>query len=470
MPIDLNQTHPFFKKMKANRMICFVFFGGCACILFFNLWGRSLENRDYLRYAEVAREMIRSGDWVVPRFNGEIFIHKPPLLFWLIALPSNLYGAVTPFIARLPSAFFAWIGAIVVYLWGRNLWGEDTFGFISSGVLISSYLYFWQGRIARTDMLFSVLILLSLYFFYLSDQKGRSYFLSSLSFSFMGLAGLTKGPVGIFFPLLIIFLYLLKQRQLKSFVQKKFLLGYLIIAFISVAWVVPFLCEVGLDSALKIWKETRILSRHAPFYLYGLRIWVDFAPWSIFLPFLFYHFWKKEKKPVEIFLILWFVGLFFLLTLFPTKAPKYLLPAFPALALLIGGFWQKRSLILFGVLFLGSILAWHGNEFRLIRQNEIRTYGLHLSNELNPYRNKDILGYRIDGDILGKLSFYGDKTIFGVNQAEDLKKKIKGKGEVILVTTEMGFQDLINNRVEVTLLKKIDYKKGSLILTQIGPL
>ena len=59
-------------------------------ILFFNLWARSLENHDYLRYAEVAREMIRSGDWIVPRYNGEVYLDKPPLLFWLIAflLPS----------------------------------------------------------------------------------------------------------------------------------------------------------------------------------------------------------------------------------------------------------------------------------------------------------------------------------------------------------------------------------------------
>jgi 4-amino-4-deoxy-L-arabinose transferase-like glycosyltransferase len=450
-------------------MICFAFFGGCAFLLFFNLWGRSLENQDYLRYAEVAREMIRSGDWIVPRFNGEVFIHKPPLLFWLIALPSTFYGTVTPFIARLPSAFFAWIGAFVVYLWGRKLWGEDRFGLISSGVLISSYLYFWQGRIARTDMLFSVLILISLYFFYISDREERSYFFASLSFISIGLAGLTKGPVGILFPLLIIFLFLLSQKRLKRFIQAEFILGYLIILFISGAWVLPFLYQVGWDSAYQVWKESKIITRQAPFYLYGLRIWVDFAPWSFFLPFLFYHFWKKEKKTDEVFLWIWFIGLFLLLTLFPAKASKYLLPAFPALALLIGEFWQKRSLLLFGVLFLGSVVAWHGNEFRLIRQNEVRTYGLKLSNELKPYQNKDILGYRIDGDILGKLSFYGDQTIVGVNQLEELKKKIKGRGEITLVTTEMGFQELIHNRIEVALLKKVDYKKGSLILTQIRP-
>jgi len=151
--------------MGLNRGLLITFLGGSLFILFFNLWGRTLENHDYLRYAEVAKEMIQSGDWIVPRLNGEIYLHKPPLLFWLIALPSNIFGSVTPFLARFPSALFAWIGVIIVYLWGRKMWGGERGGLISCGVLISSYLYFWQGRIARTDMVFSVFILFRLTFF-----------------------------------------------------------------------------------------------------------------------------------------------------------------------------------------------------------------------------------------------------------------------------------------------------------------
>jgi hypothetical protein len=316
-------------------------------------------------------------------------------------------------------------------------------------------------------MVFSVLILLSLYFFYLSSQKEGRYLLTVFSFTCMGLAGLTKGPVGILFPLLIILLYLLKRRRWKVFIQKEFVLGYLIILIISSAWVIPFLSQVGWDDALQVWQESKILSRHAPFYLYGYRIWIDFAPWSIFLPFLFYYFWKKQKNPGEELLLLWFFSLFFLLTLFPSKAPKYLLPAFPALALLMGGFWRGRSLFLFSILFLGSVVAWHGYEYRLIGKNEVRTYGLHLSKGLKPYQDMDMLGYRMDPDILGKLSFYGERVVVGVNQVEDLKRKIKGRREVLILSNEMGLQDLIHKEIEVTLLKKIDYQKGSMLLIKI---
>lgn len=453
--------------MKSDHWVFIAFLGGAGFLLLFNLWGRSIENHDYLRYAEVAREMIRSGDWIVPRFNGEIFIHKPPLLFWLIALPSNLYGAVTPFIARLPSAFFAWIGALVVYLWGRKIYGENRCGLISAGVLMSSYMYFWQGRIARTDMVFSVLILLSLYFFYLNYEKERRYLFIGLSFTSIGLAGLTKGPVGILFPLLIIFLFLLKQKQLKYFIQKEFVLGYFIVVLISGTWVIPFLLKVGLDSALKGWQETRILSRHAPFYLYGYRIWIDFVPWSFFLPFLIFYYWKKEKSRDEELLILWFIALFVLLTFFPIRSSKYLLPAFPPLALLMGGFWRKRSLPLFGVIFFSAMMAWHGYEYSLIQKNEINSPGFVLHRELKIYQDKDIMGYRMDMDVLGKINFYGDRVIPQMNKVGDLKEKAKGKEEIFIISTERGLQDFLKEGFLVTSTKKIDYGKGSILLFRL---
>ncbi|RPJ04262.1 MAG: phospholipid carrier-dependent glycosyltransferase, partial [Deltaproteobacteria bacterium] len=270
-------------SMKKREIGVCLFFAGSFIILFLNLWGRNLENHDYLRYAEVAKEMIQSGDWIVPRFNGEIFLHKPPFLFWLIALPSTIHGSVSPFLARLPSAFFAWLGAITVYLWGRKIWSGRRWGMVSAGILISSYLYFWQGRIARTDMVFSVLILLSLYFFHESYSVEDPSLSTLFSFLFMALAGLTKGPVGILFPLLIMFLFLLRRSQLKYFIRKDSIFGYFVAAVIPGVWVVLFLHQMGWEEALMAWQESEILSRQAPFYLYLTRVWVDFAPWSIFL-------------------------------------------------------------------------------------------------------------------------------------------------------------------------------------------
>jgi 4-amino-4-deoxy-L-arabinose transferase-like glycosyltransferase len=442
------------------------FVGGSLFILFFNLWGRTLENHDYLRYAEVAKEMIQSGDWVVPRFNGEIYLHKPPLLFWLIALPSEIYGSVTPFLARLPSAFFAWIGGIVVYLWGRKIWGNSRSGLISSGVLLSSYIYFRQGRIARTDMVFSVLILLSLYFFYLRYQRGSVY-LTGISFVFMGMAGITKGPVGLLLPFSVMTLFFLTRRQLRLLVRRDFLLGHFVMTLVLGSWLVPFLSHVGWDKALEVWQETKILTRRAPFYLYGYRIWIDFAPWSILLPSLLFYYWGKEKTRDEKFLILWFFGLFSLLTLFPNRASKYLLSAFPALALLMGGFWRNRSTTLFWVLFLCAITVWHGYEFYLVRGNEKRSRGILIEKELRPFRRDIVFAYRMDIDILGKINFYGDTLIPQVNRIKDLKREIGGGKEILILTPQRVTEDLIQEGFHITPLKIIEHKDTIFILCKL---
>jgi len=536
--------------MGLNRGLLITFLGGSLFILFFNLWGRTLENHDYLRYAEVAKEMIQSGDWVVPRFNGEIYLHKPPFLFWLIALPSNIFGSVTPFLARLPSAFFAWIGGIVVYLWGRKIWGGERYGLISAGVLISSHLYFWQGRIARTDMVFSVLVLLSLYFFYLryhedtpdspspppspvkrlcrnsvhgsrasprtdydmlkinhlavrpepfdspfvlslskderfaqdrhvegrmtnydtvSKGRGRhrNYLLTGLSFLSMGLAGITKGPVGLLLPLSVMTLFLLVKRELRLLIRRDFLSGYFVMTFVLGAWLVPFLSHVGWDQALEVWQETKILTRQEPFYFYGYRIWIDFAPWSLFLPSLFIYYWRKERNQDEKFLILWFFGLFFFLTLFPFRASKYLLPVFPALALLMGGFWKNRSTTLFWVLFLCAITVWHGYEFKLVQGNENRSRGILIEKELRPFRRDIFFAYRMDIDILGKINFYGDTVIPQVNRIKDLKREIGGEKEILIITPQRVIEDLIQEGFHITPVKIIEHKDTSFILGKI---
>ncbi len=468
----------FLKRL--NRWQFLLFLGGSLLILFFNLWGRTLENHDYLRYAEVAKEMIQSGDWVVPRLNGDIFLHKPPLLYWLIALPSKIYGSVTPFFARLPSAMFAWIGVVVVYLWGCTIWDGKRYGLISSGILMSSYLYFWQGRIARTDMVFSVLILISLYFFYLSYfkrklqnppsspfQKGRSQIVFYLSFVFMGMAGLTKGAVGVVFPFLILSLFLLWEHKWKRLFQKEFILGYIIIFLIWSAWIIPFIQQVGWGTALQTWAETKILTRQAPFYLYLYRIWIDFAPWSIFFPLLFTCLWKRNKSKDEKFLFLWFFTLFILLMLFPYRASKYLLPAFPALALLMGGFWRGKSTFLFGVILSVALISWHGYEYLLVKKNEVKTTGPMLSHALRPYQDRYILSYRMDMDTLGKINFYGDKLIPQVREVKDLKEKAKGKGEVYMITTKAALTDLIKEGFPVTSLQIIDGRKESLVFIKI---
>ena len=100
----------------------------------------------------------------------------------------------------------------------------------------------------------------------------------------------------------------------------------------------------------------------------------------------------------------------------------------------------------------------------LIQKNEIRTPGLLLYRELKIYQDKDIIGYRMDMDVLGKINFYGDRVIPQMNKVEDLKEKAEGKEEIFIITTESGLRDLVKEGFLVTSTKKIDYGKGSILL------
>ena len=443
-------------------MVCFIIASGL--VLFFNLWARSLENHDYLRYAEIAREMIRSGEWVVPHYNGEVYIDKPPLLFWLIAIPSWVYGSVTPLIARLPSALSAWIGVAILFLWGRRIYGTVQSGLISGGLSLVSYQYFFEARSAKTDMLLCLMILLSLYFFYLGYDRDRrkSFLFYGLSFFFMGLGVLTKGPFGITIPILIVIAFLLKEKQIKILVSREFLVGYVILAITVLPWIVLFIKGVGWEQTVALVKSNQVLTRRAPIYFYFLQIWVQFFPLSLLLPFLFLTVWRKRGDrlpPGESFLLIWFVLLFILLTLFKFRASRYLLPALPPLALMMGGMGRKRF-SRFSVAFCLFVLMWHAVEWNWLRQNLSHSPGMVLAGELRPVLDGSVLsGYGLDVSTVEEINFYLDRVIPVLKKAEPLS------GKKFVLMPEKVYGDLrARGNDSLQLLREFHYKKGRLFL------
>jgi 4-amino-4-deoxy-L-arabinose transferase-like glycosyltransferase len=441
-------------------------------ILFFNLWARSLENHDYLRYAEVAREMIRSGDWIIPRYNGKIYLDKPPLLFWLIALPSYIYGSVTPLIGRLPSVLSAWVGTLLLFLWGRRIYGTTPSGLIAGGIALSSYQYFFQGRLAKTDMLLCFFILLSLYFFYLgySASGRRRYLFHVLSFFSIGLGTLTKGPFGLFIPFFIISIFLIKERQWSLLVSREFILGYGILALTVLPWVFLFIHRVGVGQTIALVKNTQILTRQAPIYFYFLQIWAQFFPWSLLLPFLFVHLWRRKGRvwsSGESFFLIWFVVLFILLTLFKYRASRYLLPALPPLALMIGGMWKKR-LGLFFIPFIVFIFVWHGVEINWVRKNLSHSPGMVLTAELRPFlKGSTLFGYQLDVSTAEEINFYLD-PVFPIplsKKVEDLSDQLRKKEKGLVLMPKAVYEKVrVQKQDSISFIQEFSYKKGKLVL------
>ena len=446
-------------------------------ILFFNLWARGLENHDYLRYAEVVREMIRSGDWVVMRLNGEVYLDKPPLLFWLMAIPSSIHGSVTPFLARLPVTLSAWIGLLVVFLWGKRIYGTPLAGLVSAGILLSSYQYFTQARMAKTDMLLCALVLLALYTFFLGYEKtSRGRLLCfGFSFFFMGLGVLTKGPFGFFIPFPVLALFLIKEGKARVLVERAFILGYVILLLIVLPWVLLFIQRFGLDQSIALLKATHPLSRQAPFYFYFLEIWGQFAPWSLLLPFLGFFIWKERSRvwhsPESLF-VLWFLLLFILLTLFKVRVSRYLLPALPPLALMLGGRWKNR-VVYFLLPFLLMVFFLHLRDWNWVRKDLQYSPGKRLTTEIRPMLGSaSLYGYRLDIATLEEINFYldPDRPVPRLERREDLSKPPNKEGKALVLMTSKNYNTLKTEAgSSLTLIREFNYKKDRLVLASINP-
>ncbi len=453
-----------------EKWITGCFIAASGLVLFFNLWGRSLENHDYLRHAEVAREMIRSGDWVVLRLNGAIYLDKLPLFFWLIAIPGYLYGSVTPLIARLPSAVSAWTGVIVLFFWARRVYGSIPAGLVAGGVLLSCQEYFSYARGARPDMLLSVLILLSLYFFYLGYEEAgrRRYFFHGLSFISMGLMTLTKGPIPLLMSLGLIGAFLAREKRLRLFVSKEFLLGYGLLSITVLPWVFLFLSRVGLREAITLIERNQILSRHAPFYYYFREIWGQFFPGALLIPFLAVHVWRNRGKiwvSRESFFLIWFILLFVGLTLFKYRASRYLLPALPPLAMMIGGMIRKRSALVLALIGV-SILAWHGIEMYWSQKDLSRSPGIVLTGQLRPLVGDAALyGYRLDAGTLEEINFYLDRITPNLKRYENLMNVLDGKKEALILMPEKFYKKIQKGDDDPPAkVGEFQYKGGKLVL------
>jgi 4-amino-4-deoxy-L-arabinose transferase-like glycosyltransferase len=469
--MDVNRWRSNHGWMTGGFMIASGFF------LFFNLWNRSLENHDYLRYAEVAREMIRSGDWIIPRYNGEVYLDKPPLLFWLIGIPSLLYGSVTPFIARFPSAMAAWIGTGILYLWGKRMYGTARAGIISAGILLSCYQYYFQARSAKTDMLLCLLVLLSLYFFFLGHEAiGRRRALCfGLSFLSMGLGVLTKGPFGFLIPFPVVAAFLLKRKEARILVRKEFIVGYLILLLIALPWPILFVERFGLEQSISLFKAAHPLSRQAPIYFYFLEIWGQFFPWSLLLPFLGYYVWRERARvwqSEESFLLIWFLLLFILLTFFKVRVSRYLLPALPPLALMLGGRLEKKWLY-FLVPFIVILLVWQIREVTWLRKDVPFSPGRALTEEVRPIvKGSPFYGYRLDLSTLEELNFYldPDAPVSNLKKAEDLLNQVKKEKKVFILMTKSQFDAISAQKVlPILLTREFMYKKEERLVLATSP-
>lgn len=320
---------------------------------------RPLTPVDETRYATVAWELWLSGDWVSLRLNGDLYGHKPPLLFWLINLGWHLLG-VSEWWPRLLCGLFAFGALALVHRLARRL-APDREEVAAMALLVSGSSLYWMaftGAVMFDLMLtFFVLLGVSAVAWAAAGGGPRAWVLVGLA---MGLGILTKGPVALLHVLPVALLAPWwwpgsGGRPRMPFDRRRWYAGIalavLVAAGVALAWAVPTAIAGGEAFRREIfWSQSadRIAStvHHLqPWWFYFAMVPLLLAPWLFFpaiwrgLPAL-----ARNEVPLDLrFVLAWLVPVFLAFSAFRGKQVQYLLPLVPALALLVGATLAMRG-------------------------------------------------------------------------------------------------------------------------------
>lgn len=361
-------------------------------VSFFRLGSVTLFDVDEAVFSEATKEMVQSGNWITPTYNGENRYDKPILFYWLMAVSYKIFG-INEFGARFPSALAGFILCIAIFFFLREIISEKT-AFHAVLSLAFSIYFFAYAHSAVTDMVLTLFITLSLISFYLSVEKDRRYLYGFYIFS--ALALLTKGLIGVIFPFGIAVVYLLIRYGLKGIKSVFNLKASVLFLIIASPWYIAQLFINGDEFVQQFLikhhfrRYTGVISGHGgPIYYFIPAIIIGMFPWIAFLPqgireALVRH--KPEDRlkvvqPISYFALIWFAFIFIFFSLSTTKLPNYILPAVPALSIIISSGisaqnknWSRYS---YGFMAVISVLA--GIAFVILKPYLLK-YGIHDAN------------------------------------------------------------------------------------------
>lgn len=335
---------------------------------FVGLGHRDLFQTDEGRYAEIPREMLATGDWVTPRLDGLKYFEKPPLQYWATAVSYSLFGESNG-TSRLWTALLGFLGILMTAFAARRLYDART-AWCAALVLVGSTYYIVMGHFNTLDMGVSFFMCGSLFGFLLAmqaeDLKLRRIFMY-LAWASAALATLSKGLEAVVLPGAVFVLYVLITRQWSRFKQLHFVGGLLIYIVIAAPWFVLvsarnpdfaqffFIHEHFQRFLTTVHHRVQPGWFFIPILLFGLFVFLPQFLRALFR-FLIHEFvlvYLRRRAPAggaeqaeigliesrfdySLFLWLWCGFIFLFFSLSDSKLASYILPIFPALAILVG--------------------------------------------------------------------------------------------------------------------------------------
>lgn len=327
---------------RSDRRISWVLGLICLVLFFAYLGGAALFEPDEARNAEKAREIHLLNDWVTPHENFVPVLDKPMFFYWLVAVSFKLFG-VSEWAARLPSALAALGCLLLVFRFADRRWRRWV-ALWSTLILATSLEFFLLARLVIIEMSLTLFISLTLCAFYSAahTENERTRKLECLAMYLALSAGtLSKGLVGLIIPGMVCFFYLLVSRR--WFVLRRLYLLPGAIGFLAL--VVPWYlwAEARNPGYLRyyFWDEhfirylTDEFNRSKNWYYFSGVLALGFAPWTALLPFTVHRLWRNRDDG-NLFLALWVVLPMVFFSASYSQLPHYILPIFPALAVLTG--------------------------------------------------------------------------------------------------------------------------------------
>ncbi|KER67768.1 4-amino-4-deoxy-L-arabinose transferase [Burkholderia cepacia] len=375
-------------RLPLNRITLVLLVIALAIVWFAPLGLRHLIPSDEGRYAEMAREMFVTGDWITPRYNGYKYFEKPPLQTWMNALTFAWFG-IGEWQARLYTAVASFAGILLVGFTGARLFNPLS-GFLAAVVLASSPYWNLMGHFNALDMGLAFWMTLSLCSLLLAQRPGlrpaaaRGWMWAC--WAAMAFAVLSKGLVGLILPGAVLVLYTLIARDWALW-KRLYLVSGLVIFF---AIVTPWFVLVQqrnpefFNFFFIVQQFRRYLTpeqnRPGPLYYFVPVLLVGFLPWLSVAWQSIRHALRMPRQPngfsPMLVLLIWSAFIFLFFSASHSKLISYVLPVAPALALIIGAYLPLMSADRFRRHLLGYLVFFVVAAFGIIAlayQGDART-------------------------------------------------------------------------------------------------
>ncbi len=314
-----------------------------ALILFtYGLGASTLWDQDEPKYLEVSREILTSGDLFTLRIDGIPWFVHPPLFMWLQALTGQLFG-FTEFTARIWSAISGAGIVAMTFLLGRLFYGSAT-GLLAGAITATTLHMLIQSRLAVFDPTLLLFMLLALYMYVVGYTTG-SRRASLWAWAWAGLATMSKGPIGLLLPAMVVVALWVVRREWGRWREIP-LLGPVIYVAIGLPWYIVETVRHGgvfLRTAVGYYLFNRFFgvveNQPGPWWFYGPVLLLGTFPWTAFVPPAIAWLLRRRRELGSQVVLLWCGITVAFYSLAGTKLANYVLPVYPVLAIGIARLW-----------------------------------------------------------------------------------------------------------------------------------